>query len=332
MSNKELMDDAEQKLSETQERVANEYLEQQRQAQQEQQMREEVPVEQPELQQPEQPVEAQPVDNDPGTLTTDEILTDSDGNVTISPDAGETPQQDNFVSPEDAQVVDNGGGSKMVEAPQNVEQPVEQPQNVEAERKLTSEDILDLIGNIGDVSDVSTSERTLDAVDLSSLAPDDRTIPNLGLNTNFDSSSSAGDVSTVAREINIPGGQESVLPQGNSLVGFADKAAQDANKNTDDFQNNRFNAGNFSMNAGSMNALQTESTYSTHNVSEEKPESKNKSDAPVVRDDREETVAGIKIESSDIQRHTDGVLVESSGNVASEVSEDGRSLDYVEID
>ena len=324
MSNKELMDDAEQKLSETEERVAKEYLEQQNQAQQEQQMREEVPieqpidqpVEQPELQQVEQPVDAQPVENDPGTIQTDDLVVDN--NVEVEP----VNNKGNFVSPDDVQNANSNSGSNGANA----------IDNVEPERKLTSDDIMDLIGNLEDVSNVSTSERTLDAVDLSSLAPDDRTIPNLGLNTNFDSSSSAGDVSTVAREINIPGGQESVLPQGNSLVGFADKAAQDANKNTDDFQNNRFNAGNFSMNAGSMNAISTQSTSSSSTSTSEKKDDKKVSDAPVVRDDREETVAGIKIESSDIQRHTDGVLVESSGNVASEVSEDGRSLDYVEID
>ena len=42
-------------------------------------------------------------------------------------------------------------------------------------------------------------------------------------------------------------------------------------------------------------------------------------------------VAGVKVEQKDVEKHTDGVLTEEK-HVASEVSDDGRSLEYVELD
>ena len=80
------------------------------------------------------------------------------------------------------------------------------------------------------------------------------------------------------------------------------------------------------MNTQGMKGLGTTTssgTSSSASSSGTKKESENKN----------ETVAGVKIEAADVKKHTDGVLVDSDDNkVASEVSEDGRSLEYVEID
>jgi hypothetical protein len=135
---------------------------------------------------------------------------------------------------------------------------------------------------------------------------------------------------------NVDGGGSTigdVLPEGNSLVSFADSAAQQANEKTKDFQDNKFNGlGNLSMGANSLNSITTETTYTSKGTSETNNETKEAPATPEAPKKDVETVAGVQVDSSEAQKHTDGVLIDSGDQVASEVSEDGRSLEYVEIE
>ena len=116
------------------------------------------------------------------------------------------------------------------------------------------------------------------------------------------------------------------------MVGFADKAAQDANEKTKEFQENKYNnMGSFSMNAGSMSGLETETSYASKNVEDKKEAGKTET-APEAPKEEKENIAGVQVESADTEKHTDGVLVGDGDKVASEVSEDGRSLEYVEVE
>ena len=343
MSDKELLDEAEQKLTETEERVAKEYLEQQAQqeAQQGGQQGGEPVVETPEeevveLQQTDPNVEAETVQ----TETTKEI---GESNVDVEV-TSETPRETgNFVSPDEAKDVPK---SNMVSHSND---------NVEPERRLTSDDLKDLFDNLEDVSDAASTERTLDAVDLSSLAPEDRTIPNLGLDV-FESADNTTVVNTgssttvdigstkdinnlsdssfnMVSDADISNDVGNILPEGNSLVSFADSAAQQASEKTKDFQDNKFNGlGNLSMGANSLEAFATESTYTSKGTSETNNETKEAPATPEAPKKDVETVAGVQVDSSEAQKHTDGVLIDSGDQVASEVSEDGRSLEYVEIE
>ena len=259
---------------------------------------------------------------------------------------------------------------------------------------------MDLFDNIDDVANVSSQERTLDAVDLSSLSPDDRTIPNLGVNSGMEEVNNVGPTdrainptdignidgtdsrainpadlgnidATDSRAINpadlgninasddraIPNLEvnnsfdnisniseisREMVPQsnagggtsgGNGLVGFADRVGQTASDKTKSFQDNKYSAnGGFSINAGSMNGIGTDTSYASKSVTEEKKEASGSTSMPEAPKTEKENIAGVQVESSDVERHSDGVLVDSDGHPASEVSEDGRSLEYVEVE
>ncbi len=366
LENKELMDQAETDYNETHDRVANEYLKQHQEAQKASQEMAENGETTQELNEHEN-VEVEKVTNDPNSLSTDDIVTDSEGNVEIQKTevTTETPAEDTFVSPGEESNVgvgqSSGGGST---------------ENVEVERKLTTDDLMELFNDIEDVANVSSEQRTLDAVDLSSLSSEDRTLPNLGLGSNstevantsssdnmvspteVTNTSSEGNMvsptdatNELAEERILPGmgidnsfdnitnvnevkaidlpGVE--VPDSNHLVGFVDKAANDAQEKTNDFQDNKFNGmGGMSMN---MSGLGTETTYSGSSGSTNKTdtkETKNEVEAP--KEEKEpKTVAGVQVDASEEERHTDGVLV-GEEHPAAEISEDGRSLDFVEIE
>ncbi len=347
IQNKELMDQAETNLTDTQDKVASEYLKQHQEAQATSQEMAEQAGENLELSDTIGDGEIEQVTNDPNSLSTDDIITDSEGNVEVQ------KTEDTFVSPgeeNNVEVRQSSGGDVSTD-------------NVEAERKLTTDDLMDLFDNIEDVANVSSEQRTLDAVDLSSLSSEDRTLPNLGLGSNstevtntsssdnmvsptdmsnevtdervlpglevnntFDNISNVNEV----KAMDIPGIDTNSLPDSNSLVGFADKAASDAQEKTNDFQNNKFNGmGGMSMN---MSGLGTETTYASNVSESKKDENEVKSSTTDAPKEETKNVAGVQVEASEEERHTDGVLVDSGEKVASEVSEDGRSLEYVEVE
>ena len=345
IQNKDLMDQAETDLTETQDKVANEYLKQHQEAQAASKAMAEGNDETLKLNEKITDSEVEQVSNDRNSLSTNDLVTDNEGNVEVQ------KTEDTFVSP--------GEESKLEVS--KISSSGSSNDNVEVERKLTTDDLMDLFDNIEDVANVSSESRTLDAVDLSSLSPDDRTLPNLGLgssssevintssndnmvsptevnneivddrvipglevNNTFDNITNVNEV----KAIDIPGVE---APDSNSLVGFADKAAKDAQEKTEDFQNNKFNGmGGMSMN---LSGLETETTYAS-NVSENKKDgSEAKADADAPTENKEaRSVAGVQVQAEEDERHTDGVLIDSDDKVASEVSEDGRSLEYVEIE
>ena len=403
MSNKELLDQAETNLQETEDRVANEYLEQQQSAHQAAQEQAQNTENVEMLDQAPEGTNVETVNNDPNVLSTDDIVGDANGNIEIQQtDQGEIADaqqtESKFISPDETietvnEQATTGGTASVNTAQQN-------SGNTEIERKLTTDDIMDLFDNIDDVANVSSQERTLDAVDLSSLSPDDRTIPNLGVNSGMEEVNNVGptdrainptDIGNIdgtdSRAINPAdlgniGGTDNrainpadlgninasddrtipnlevnnsfdnisniseisreMVPQsnagggtsgGNGLVGFADRAGQTASDKTKSFQDNKYSAnGGFSINAGSMNGIGTDTSYASKSVTEEKKEVSGSTSMPEAPKTEKENIAGVQVESSDVERHSDGVLVDSDGHPASEVSEDGRSLEYVEVE
>ncbi|MBQ4031155.1 MAG: hypothetical protein II625_05320 [Bacilli bacterium] len=325
MNNKELLDQAETNLKETQDKVASDYLNQNSNepAQEGQtppgtdsdvEELEDVPSSDIPGDEPTGPT-AEEIEPDgpggepkPDELTTDDIHPDEDVPTT---QADVVTEEEPVVEPVSGRPT---GGS------------VQTHEDVEPERKLTSDDIMSLFDGLDEVSSMGSAERTLDAVDLSSLAPEDRAIPGMGVTDVFGQANNVRGLDPVAHQV-TPSENRGEILERNGIAAFADSAAKEANKKTDEFKDNKFNGmSGFSMNTQGMKGLGTTTssgTSSSASSSGTKKESENKN----------ETVAGVKIEAADVKKHTDGVLVDSDDNkVASEVSEDGRSLEYVEID
>ena len=333
MNNKELLDQAETKLQETQDKVAQEYLNQNGAESNE-------PGVEPVNEgggEPAKPVEEQPDPGVPGKdteeVTPSEEVTlegpnDGPGNppkeeldtgdINLDePGTADLPEPQEETLDEEISFVEHDGGGGTRGGTPNYD-------NVEPERKLTTDDIMSLFDGLDDVSSMSSAERTLDAVDLSSLAPEDRVIPGMGVTDVIaPTSDNISDMNAMSHQILPSEGRGEIL-ENNGIAAFADSAASQANKKTDEFKDNKFNGmSGFSMNTQGMRGLETTSTTTSSSSSssgEKKNESKN------------ESVAGVKVEASDVKKHTDGVLVDQDDKVASEVSEDGRSLEFVEID
>ncbi len=234
-------------------------------------------------------------DNPQGTLTTDNVVGDADGNITINIEpeaAAQQPTKSTFVNLEDAPAASTKG---IVEKPIGVSTEVAEPKD------LASDDILNLINNLDEVANVSEADMSLGGMDLGSL----------------DTASEAG------------GLEASLLPQehvkavesfGNGMVDLAEAVVNSGKQEVNNFQNKQ-------LNNLSATGFVTDPAYTSSTVSEDEPE---EARTRTVEGNKE--VAGVKVEPKDVEKHTDGVLTNEETNVAAEISDDGRSLEYVELD
>jgi len=345
LQNKELLDQAETKLTETQDKAANKYLDEYGQngdtdpgatgddpagdtptgetgelgeapmSEEVQQIVEEInTMENAEPTVTEINTEA-PDTSVPETntgLDTGDISGDSDGNLSFG--NGDIPNTG------DASDIANVG--ETVAQPQQAAQTFKAPPAggnaaPKSDRNLTSDDILDLLNDVDGMGNTDTA-RSLESVDLGALAPEDRVLPGTELNSVI--SGNVGpqvDVDPLARQI-APSGEG--LSTGNGLVDFSNGLAEQGEARVQAYQNvNAVN--NFTMNTQGYAAIEGDAAYANSGNSSESEEPK-----------KEESV-GVQIDTSAVERHTDGVLVGSDDEkVTSEVSDDGRSLDFVEVE
>ncbi len=124
-----------------------------------------------------------------------------------------------------------------------------------------------------------------------------------------------GELDPVARQI-APTGEGAST--GNGLVDFSNGLAEQGEARVQAYQNaNAIN--NFTMNPQGYAAVEGDAAYAAANEAEEEP--------------KKEETPGVRIDTSAVERHTDGVLVgPDDGKVTSEISDDGRSLDFVEVE
>ena len=183
-------------------------------------------------------------------------------------------------------------------------------------KSLASEDVLSLFDDLDEVATISDADRTLDSFDLSALSAGERVLPGTELSDVI-----SGDTEgTLAMGVIPQDGGNAVVSSGNSMVDLAESVASQGNSEMNSFQDLRFN----SIENGYA-AIQGDAAYTSNESEEEEPEEPRTRESESSKD-----VAGVQVEKQEDVRHTDGVLVEDQ--VASEVSDDGRSLEYVEID
>ena len=299
LANKELLDDAESTLAKVEEEATQKYMDQNQGTVEGVQQRPEetdVSTATPDVDELQPSVDSptvETVESHPGELTTDDVSEIVNADTSSG---SPSPKQTVFKSldPTQDEVVHNDS------------------------KTLAREDVLSLFDDLDDVATITDADRTLESFDLSALSAGERVLPGTELSDVI-----SGDTKgTLAMGILPQDGGNAVVSSGNSMVDLAESVASQGNSEMNSFQDLRFN----SLGNGYADVSGEAAYTSNETESEEEPEKPKTRESESSKD-----VAGIQVEQEESARHTDGVLVEEEP-VASEVSDDGRSLEFVEID
>ena len=190
------------------------------------------------------------------------------------------------------------------------------PEAAEAEEKISTDELMDLLTDIDEVASVSDADRTLDPsnISLSSLDPS-YTEPGAQLSNVISGEGESANLMSIDNSVKAS--------TGNGMVDLAEAVANQGKRNVNSFSTTQLN----NMSGNGVAAIQGDAVYTSASTKEEEPKREIKTKTVEGNKD----VAGVKVDPKDVEKHTDGVST-GEKQVASEVSDDGRSLEYVELD